>query len=124
MPRSTPEWIGKTDDAAVPPRVRLRVLEKNNRCCKGCGQSLHGRPWTCDHIIALVNGGENRETNLQPLGTRCCNPAKNRSDVAEKSKSYDKRLANAGIKRAKGRPIMGSKASGWRKRMDGTVERR
>jgi hypothetical protein len=24
MPRAVPEWIGRTDDIPVPPRVRLR----------------------------------------------------------------------------------------------------
>jgi hypothetical protein len=28
MPRSRPEWRGKTDDDPVPPRVRLRIFER------------------------------------------------------------------------------------------------
>ena len=30
MTRSVPKWIGKTDDAMPPPRVRLRIFEAYN----------------------------------------------------------------------------------------------
>ena len=45
MPRSVPEWVGRTDDTPVPPRVRLRVLERFGRRCDpthGCGRPLPG----------------------------------------------------------------------------------
>jgi 5-methylcytosine-specific restriction protein A len=126
--RSVPEWIGKTDDTPVPPRVRLRVFERFGRCCDpagGCGRAIRpGNAWTCDHVKAIVNGGANRENNLHPLCT-WCEPPKTRSDVKLKSDAYRKGLRHAGIKlRPIGRPLMGTVASGWRKRMDGTVERR
>src|SRR5690349_13438235 len=101
MSRSVPEWIGKTDDEPVPPRVRLRVLLRHDRICAGtCGGRVirPGKPWTCDHRIALINGGENRESNLQPL-CDLCNPQKTAADVAEKSRVYERGLAHAGIKR-------------------------
>jgi hypothetical protein len=48
-----------------------------------------------------------------------------RFDVHEKSRSYRKRLRHAGIKvAAKGRPLPGTIASGWKHRMDGGWERR
>ncbi len=116
MSRSVPEWIGKTDDQPVPPRVRLRVLERFGKRCGGCGLSLIAKRWTCDHATALINGGENRESNLQPLGDDCCNKKKNRADVATKSKSYGSRSRHLGARRAK-HPIQG-----WR-RFDGTPVR-
>ena len=129
MPRSLPEWIGNTDDTHVPPRVKLRVLKLYGRRCDpahgGCGRELGpGDAWTCDHIVAIINGGENRERNLHPL-CEWCHPPKTGADVAEKSRMYRAQLRHAGIKvRAKGRPLPGTVASGWRKRMDGTVQRR
>jgi len=125
MPRTVPEWIGRTDDTSAPPRVRLRVLERFGRRCDACGRALRpGDRWTCDHIVALINGGENREKNLHPL-CAWCEPAKTAADVAEKSRSYRVRLHHAGIRlRPKGRPIAGTIASGWRHRLDGTWERR
>lgn len=42
--------------------------------------------WTLEHVVAIVNGGANAETNL---GVTCawCLPGKNAADVAEKSKT-------------------------------------
>ena len=67
MSRSVPEWIGKTDDTPVPPRVRLRVFELHNGTCHLSGRKiLPGDDWDCDHIVSLKRGGENRESNLAP----------------------------------------------------------
>ncbi len=128
MPRSVSEWIGRTDDTPVPPRVRLRVLERFSRRCDprlGCGRPLRpGDAWTCDHIQAVINGGANRESNLHPL-CEWCEPLKTVVDMHEKSRAYRKRLRHAGIKLApKGRPLPGTIASGWKHRMDGGWERR
>lgn len=128
MARSVKEWIGKTDDTPVPPRVRLRVLERYNFRCDGllqggdrCGNNLKGQPWTCDHDKALINGGENRESNLHPLGDKCCNPKKNKADVAEKSASYHTRRAHAGIKRTSRSAFRTNKDGPYRQKMDGTL---
>jgi 5-methylcytosine-specific restriction protein A len=126
MPRSLPEWIGATDDSPVPPRVRFRVLDAFGRGCDrdtGCGRPIRpGDAWTCDHVKAIVNGGENRENNLHPL-CAWCEPPKTAADVSEKSAIYRLRLRHAGIKlQPKGRP--GTIASGWRHRLEGTWEQR
>lgn len=124
MSRSTPEWIGKTDDTVVPPRVRAGLYLDAGGKCKICTRFIDGCKLTAqaDHIIALINGGKNRESNLQ-LVCNECHAIKTKADVAEKATVYRKRLAHLGLK-PKGRPMPGSKASGLRKRMDGTVERR
>lgn len=99
MPRAIPEWIGKSGDEPVPPRVRLRVLLTFNRVCNKCYRVIRpGVEWTCDHKIALINGGANRETNLQPL-CQWCNPTKNAADVAEKSRVYERAASHAGIRK-------------------------
>lgn len=124
MPRTVAEWIGKTDDAPFPPRVRLRILERFDRRCASCGKPIRpGERWTCDHIVALINGGENRESNGQSL-CRACTPEKDAADVAVKSRTADMAKAAYGIKARKGRPMPGSRASGWKRKMDGTTIRR
>lgn len=123
MTRSAPEWIGRNDDSAIPPRVRLRVFEKHKGVCHLSGRPIRaGERWDCDHVIALCNGGQHRESNLAPA-LAAPHKIKTAADVAEKSSVYRKRLAHLGLK-PKGRPMPGSKASGFRKRMNGTVERR
>lgn len=91
MSRSTEEWIGKDDDAVPPPRVRVRVFDKAGGRCHVCGRRIRaGEYWENDHVVALINGGENRERNLAPACSNCCKP-KTAADVAEKSDIYDKR---------------------------------
>lgn len=124
MTRSTDEWIGKTDDSAIPPRVRLRVFEAHGGICHLSGRRIQaGEPWDCDHVVALVNGGEHRESNLAPA-LRDKHREKTALDVREKSIVRRKRMKSLGIAPKKGRPMPGSKASGFRKRMNGEVERR
>jgi 5-methylcytosine-specific restriction enzyme A len=123
--RSTKEWIGKTDDTPIPDRVKLRVfLRHNGKCQCGCGRKIiSGQAWQCDHRIALINGGSHRENNLVPLLLEC-HKNKTKADVAEKSVTYHKRKAHLGIAKSKYPPIMGSKRSGWKRKMDGSWVRR
>jgi 5-methylcytosine-specific restriction protein A len=124
MSRTVKEWIGKTDDEPFPDRVRIRILRRFNYHCAKCTRVIvPGQVWTCDHVIALINGGENRESNGQPL-CEFCNPQKNAEDVAIKSKTYDMARAAYGLKKAKARPMDGARNSPWKKKMDGSVERR
>jgi 5-methylcytosine-specific restriction protein A len=123
MSRSLKEWKGKTDDTPVPPHVRLRVFLAFKRICQECFLKIENKRWICDHRTALINGGENRENNLGPIH-ETCDKTKTAADVALKSTVYHKAAKNAGISLRKGRPMPGSRASGLRKRMDGTVERR
>ena len=119
MTRSTAEWIGKTDDTAIPPRVRDRVLMHFNYICQcGCGRTIlpYDR-WQADHAVALINGGENRENNLVPL-LDACHKMKTAADVAIKSKAYRVRTKHRGIKQRKGR---GLSHPYLRKKIDGTV---
>jgi hypothetical protein len=120
--RSVPEWIGATPDARIPTRVRLRVYEAfDGRChCGYCGlMKIAGKPWDIEHGVALINGGNNRENNLRPV-LRDHHRDKTREDVAIKSKTARVKALNIGIKKAK-RPMPGSKASKWKRKMDGTV---
>lgn len=82
--RTVSEWIGKNDDARVPPRVAVRIRDLFNGRCGICGFPAI-KPHI-DHIIALCNGGENREANLQPV-CRPCHAMKTKADVAIKKKT-------------------------------------
>ncbi len=100
--RSVPEWRGATPDQAIPPRVKLRVFERFNGCCYVAKRKIRaGERWDVDHVIALTNGGENRESNLAPI-LLDKHREKTSADVAEKSAVYQKRCKHLGI-REKGR---------------------
>ncbi len=122
--RTVKEWIGKNPDQPFPPRVRLRILLRFDRHCARCTRPIAvGETFTADHVIAIVNGGENRERNGQPLCTTC-NPIKNAEDMADKSKGARVMKRAYGISQKRGRPIPGSRRSGWRKPMYGPAVRR
>jgi len=102
MPRSVVEWVGKNDDTPIPPRVKARVLERFFYTCTEC--FLHplsgvNRP-EFDHEKALINGGENRESNIRLLCRRC-HGLKTKADVAEKSKVSRIRKKHLGLTRPK-----------------------
>lgn len=104
--RSIPEWIGKTPDSPIPDRVRVRVFEKWNGYCHRTGRKIAaGDKWDCDHIIAIINGGENRESNLAPIHRGKPHKEKTAEDVAIKSKTYRMRAKHLGIKKRTGRKI-------------------
>jgi 5-methylcytosine-specific restriction enzyme A len=101
MTRAVPEWIGANDDAKAPPRVLLRIFERENGICHISGRKIQpGEPWQADHKIALINGGENKESNLYPALVDK-HKEKTALDVAEKSRVADRAKSHRGIKSAK-----------------------
>lgn len=85
MPRATQEWIGKTDNHRAPGKVRQRVFDREGGICHLCGQPIQHKRWDLDHVKALINGGENRESNLKPAH-QICHRGKTLADIAEKVK--------------------------------------
>lgn len=84
--RSVAEWVGRTPDSAVPPRVRLRIWEREHGVCHISGRKIGpGERWELDHKVSLVNGGAHAETNLFPA-LRDKHKEKTKDDLAEKSK--------------------------------------
>lgn len=119
MSREVPEWIGKTDDAAIPPRVRLRIFERMGGKCHLSGIKIQpGDAWDIDHIVALINGGAHRESNLAPA-LRSEHRKKTAADVKQKAKNDRVRKRHLGIKKPSRFP--GSRNSRFKKKMDGTV---
>jgi hypothetical protein len=124
--RATPEWIGKSPDTPIPDYVKLRIWDREQGRCYLTGRKLRAGEYDFEHVIALANwtgdGHGNRESNIR-LAYRPAHREKTRQDVAAKAKSDRVRKKHVGIKKPK-HPMPGSRASGWRRRMDGTVERR
>ena len=111
--RTVPEWIGATDDAMPPPRVRLRIFEAHGGKCHRSGRKIGpGDKWALDHVLALCNGGENRESNLAPALV-APHKVKTKQDRATKSKNDSVRKKHTGVR--KDRTI-----TRWR-RFDGSI---
>ena len=124
MPRTVPEWIGKTDDAVAPESCQRRILARQN------GVSvISGRPFTAkdkpqfDHVVPLWLGGSNRESNLQAIHADE-HARKTSVEAGVRAKINRQQAKHLGIKKRSSRPMPGSKAAGLKKCMDGTVMRR
>ena len=111
--RSTEEWIAKHDDQRVPDYVRLRVFRDRGGICHITGRKIRvGDKWELEHIIALCNGGQHRESNLAPALV-APHKIKTRADRREKADTDRITRKHIGI-----RPP--TKFKGWRK-MNGQV---
>lgn len=125
--RAVPEWVGKTADSKIPDHVKLRIWAREGGRCWLTGRKIMpGDAYDWEHKIALAlwagKGHGNRESNIAPA-LRAKHREKTKQDVAAKAKSDRVRKKHVGITKSKS-PMPGSRASGWRRRMDGTVERR
>jgi 5-methylcytosine-specific restriction endonuclease McrA len=74
------------------------MAREGNRCHL-CGCAIDGKKWDLDHVKALINGGENRESNLKPAH-RKCHVEKTAADVAEKARIAAVRKKHLGIRTA------------------------
>src|SRR3990167_3082523 len=113
--RSVEEWVGKTPDTAVPDRVRLRVLLRYDRKCYLTGKTIRpGDEWDLEDIVALTNGGQNRESNKAPA-LKAPHKIKTGRDRKIKAKTDRTVKKHYGIVKPKRPP------SRFKRRMDGTV---
>jgi 5-methylcytosine-specific restriction protein A len=121
MTRATPEWIGAHPDVAIPPRVKVRIFDRDGGRCKECTRKVGPGflPFAFDHITALVNSGQHRETNLQLLCDHC-HKVKTEADVGEKKIVRRKRAKHLGI----AKPKSGLSHPRFKRKMDGTVVNR
>lgn len=95
--RSVEEWVGKTPDSKVPPRVRARIFLREGGRCHLSGRVIRaGEAWELDHKVALCCGGAHAESNLFPA-LRDAHREKTKADVAEKSKVARIRAKHLGI---------------------------
>ncbi len=111
--RTVKEWIGKTADSMPPPRVRLRIFRTHDgRCHLSDIKIRPGDAWDCDHVRALWDGGENRESNLAPALSKY-HRKKSAADQTVKATGDRKLMKMLGIKKEntgwqktyKGRPV-------------------
>lgn len=62
--RANTEWVADHPDQAIPKRVKLRIFDRCEGKCGLTGKKLMPGELDYDHIRALRDGGEHRETNL------------------------------------------------------------
>lgn len=89
--------------------------------CHLCKQRISpGRDnWEADHIARHAEGGGETAENLWPAH-EACHAAKSRKDASEVAKGKRVAAKHYGIKRS-ARPMPGSKASKWKRKVNGEV---
>lgn len=96
----------------LPPHIKVKMSAKDVL-----------ELYECHHVFPVGMGGDNRPFNLQMMPKAEHRERTNKMDISAVAKHKRMERKRAGEKRPS-RPIPGSKASPWRKRLDGTVERR
>lgn len=95
--RALDEWIGDSPDTDIPPRVKVRIIDRQDNKCDECQQPFSGRRTPeFDHRPALINGGANRESKIVAVHADCHRERTN-ADIEEKSKTYRMRAKHLGI---------------------------
>jgi 5-methylcytosine-specific restriction endonuclease McrA len=123
MPRAVKEWIGRRPEAQPPPRVKLRIWWRQGGRCAECRREVYARDKPqFDHVVALVNGGEHRESNLRML-CGWCHGQKTRADVREKARVAARAKSHFGLRSKRSRWPYG-RNSPWKKKINGEVVRR
>jgi 5-methylcytosine-specific restriction endonuclease McrA len=109
------------DRRSLSQAKRNEIVARQNGLCAMCHRPLVPGHFEFDHIQALEHDGDNAPDNWRALCFSPCHKLKTKADHHGRAKRD--RLAVGGRQR-RGPPLMGSKASGWRKPMFGPPERR
>jgi len=103
------------------------IFSANAGLCHCCGYKIDGgrEAWDVDHVIPLELGGDETKgsDNLKPAHTKC-HKAKTKTDIGHIAKGKRQTQRTLGIKRQPRQIVPGSKASIWKKKLDGTVVKR
>ena len=76
-----------------------------------------------DHLVAICNGGENRESNIRIVHS-WCHREKTRADVQRKAADYRKSRKNLLGRKQTKRSFATNRAGPYKRKIDGTIERR
>jgi hypothetical protein len=120
MDRSGDEWVGLTPDTPLPERVYKRLWRLQKGRCPKCGRFLRPGHVIREHVKPVWGGGENRESNIQLWCKVPCSSEKTSEEAAPRAKGDRMLRMYLGLKKRKGRPMPGTKASGWKRKVDGS----
>jgi 5-methylcytosine-specific restriction enzyme A len=104
-------------------RARLRILLRHDGICQACGQRIGVKGFELDHAVPLALGGADREENMRPL-CRPCHRTKTKVDRGAISRAERLAARHLGAKAPSRTPVPGSRATPWKRKLDGTTVRR
>lgn len=108
-----------------PRSVKEAAYERSGgRCECGCGFKIRGTPIYDHYPVPASFGGPGTLENCRVLDPKCNHRITYKVDIPKIAKAKRIRDKQLGLRSRKSRPMPGSRASGFRRRMDGTTERR
>lgn len=70
--RHSLDTIEKIRRVSMPPKLRWKILQRDNFRCVKCGAGVNDTDCLqVDHINPIIKGGTNEESNLQTLCYEC-----------------------------------------------------
>ena len=108
----------------MSPSRRARIFAAHDGVCHICGLPIDGTRdrWEVEHVVPYALTRDDSDDNLAPAHV-ACHAGKTPLDVAQIAKA--KRVERKHIGAHRPRSIIpGSKASGWKRKIGGGVERR
>lgn len=102
-------------------KQRLAILETHGSRCYLSGAIIDPvrDRWEIEHVIPLAGGGTDDDDNCRPV-LASAHIEKTKADLANIAKGKRIEQKHKGAKRP-ARPMPGSRASRWKKKMDGTT---
>ena len=104
---------------------RAAIFAAHGGVCHICGEKIDGvrEAWEADHIIALEISDDDSDANIAPAHERCHRANKTPKDAKIIAKAKRVKAKHEGAHRPRS-IIPGSRASKWKRKVDGTLVRR
>lgn len=104
-------------------KIKVAAFKRAEGFCEACGAFLQGGRVEYDHRIPDALGGDPTLENCEVLCKNCHGAKTAKKDVPQIAKAKRVEAQHIGAKTTRN-PLPGSKASKFKKRIDGTVVRR
>lgn len=104
-----------------PAKERARLFELHGGLCHICGGKINvGEAWELEHVIPFEFAQDDTDENVKPAHV-ACHKVKTADDVKDIAKARRRREKHFGFRPPSKSPMPGSKASKWRRKMNGEV---
>jgi 5-methylcytosine-specific restriction enzyme A len=115
-----------TKRRSLSTRERTRLFMLHGGRCHFCNGKIAGalEKWEISHEIPLELGGADDDENRKPAHYKCHRAHTAEVDIPRIAKAKRTHAKHIGAFKRSGRPMDGSRASQWKRKMDGTIERR
>lgn len=110
---------------SISAKERARLFLLHGGTCHICGGKIHGATerWEISHEIPLELGGADDDENRKLAHYKCHRTQTAQVDIPRIAKAKRTHVKHIGAKRSS-RPMVGSRRSPWKRKLDGTVVRR